>query len=86
MITLDKRYLNKYQIDANKIAGISPFSGQTNTHFTIRKNAIGTLQPTIDKYKPIYYVRADASPMLLITGDREKELYGHYEEKAYWLK
>jgi hypothetical protein len=84
MITLDKSYLNKYQIDANKIAGIIPFSGQTITHFTIRKeNGIGTLQPTIDKYATLYFVRAHASPMLLITGDREKELYGRYEENAY---
>ena len=84
MITLDKSYLDKYQIDANKIAGIIPFSGQTITHFTIRKeNGIGPLQPTIDKYAPLYFVRADAPPMLLITGDREKELYGRYEENAY---
>ena len=28
-------------------------------------------------------MRADAPPMLLITGDRELELLGRYEENAY---
>ncbi|MFD2939134.1 alpha/beta hydrolase [Flavobacterium notoginsengisoli] len=84
MITLDKSYLHKYQIDANNIAGIIPMSGQAISHFTIRKeNGIEPLQPTIDKYAPLYFVRADAPPMLLITGDRKLELYGRYEENAY---
>lgn len=84
MITLDKSYLNKYGIDANRIAGIIPMSGQAITHFTTRKeNGITPLQPTIDKFAPLYFVRADAPPMLLITGDREMELYGRYEENAY---
>jgi acetyl esterase/lipase len=37
MITLDKKYLKKYDIDANRIAALIPFSGQAITHFTIRK-------------------------------------------------
>ncbi len=84
MITLDKSYLGKYNIDANTLAGIIPFSGQAITHFTIRKeNGIKSTQPTIDAYAPLYFVRADAPPMLLITGDREMELLGRYEENAY---
>lgn len=84
MITLDKQYLNKYKIDANRIAGLIPFSGQAITHFTVRQEqGIKDIQPTIDKYAPLYHVRADAPPMLLITGDREKELLGRYEENAY---
>lgn len=84
MITLDKHYLAKYNIDANRIAALIPFSGQAITHFTIRKErGIKETQPTIDEYAPLYFVRADAPPMLLITGDRELELYGRYEENAY---
>ncbi len=87
MITLDKKYLNKYNIDANKIAGLIPFSGQAITHFTVRKErGIKETQPVIDEYAPLYFVRADAPPMLLITGDREMELYGRYEENAYLLR
>lgn len=84
MITFDKSYLNKYGIDANAIAALIPFSGQCITHFTVRaENGIEALQPTIDKYAPLYFVRADAPPILLITGDREMELFGRYEENAY---
>lgn len=84
MVTLDKRYLAKYQIDANKIAGLISLSSQAITHFTIRnEQGIKELQPTIDQYAPLYFVRADAPPVLLITGDREMEMMGRYEENAY---
>ena len=84
MITLDKKYLQKYDIDANKIAALIPFSGQAITHFTIRQErGIKETQPVIDDYAPLYHVRADAPPMLLITGDAELELLGRYEENAY---
>ena len=84
MITLEKKYLNKYNIDANEIAALIPFSGQVITHFTIRQErGIAATQPIIDECAPLYHVRADAPPMLLITGDRNLELYGRYEENAY---
>lgn len=84
MVALDKQYLAKYNINANDIAGLIPFSGQAITHFTVRQEmGIKDTQPTIDKYAPLYHVRADAPPMLLITGDREQELLGRYEENAY---
>ena len=87
MITLDKSYLAKYDIDANRIAALIPFSGQAITHFTIRKEkGIKETQPVINEYAPLYFVRADAPPMLLITGDRELELYGRYEENTYLLR
>lgn len=84
MVTLDKKYLRHYGIDANQIAGLIPFSGQAITHFTIRQeNGIKDTQPIIDQYAPLFHVRADAPPMTLITGDRELELLGRYEENAY---
>jgi acetyl esterase/lipase len=87
MITLDKAYLAKYNIDANRIAGLIPFSGQAITHFTIRQErGIKSTQAVIDKYAPIYFVRADTPPVLLITGDPELELLGRYEENAYLLR
>ncbi|MGV3639243.1 MAG: alpha/beta hydrolase [Adhaeribacter sp.] len=84
MLTLDKRYLNKHQLDADKIAGLIPFSGQAITHFTVRQErGIKGTQPIIDELAPLYFVRADAPPMLLITADPEMELLGRYEENAY---
>jgi acetyl esterase/lipase len=87
MVGMDKKWLQAYGIDANQIAGLIPFSGHTITHFTVRKElGIADTQPIIDEYAPLYYVRADAPPLLLITGDRELELLGRYEENAYMMR
>jgi acetyl esterase/lipase len=87
MIGLDKRWLNDYKIDANRIAGIISFSGHAITHFTIRaERGIPGTQPIIDDLAPLYHVRADAPPLILITGDRELELLGRYEENAYLMR
>lgn len=84
MVGLDKKYLAKYNIDANRIAGNIPFSGHTITHFTIRKEmGMNDIQPLIDEYAPLYFVRQDAPPLFLVTGDPEMELLGRYEENAY---
>lgn len=87
MVGLDKSYLQTHGIDANEIAGLIPFSGHTITHFTVRKEqGIPGDQPTIDEYAPLFHVRKDAPPLLLITGDRELELLGRYEENAYLMR
>lgn len=84
MVGLDKKYMAKYDIDANRIAGNIPFSGHTITHFTIRKEmGMNDVQPLIDRYAPLYFVRPDAPPLVLITGDPEMELLGRYEENVY---
>jgi hypothetical protein len=61
-----------------------PLSGQAITHFTIRNERhMKDTQPQIDSLAPLWHVRADAPPLLLITGDREQEMLGRYEENAY---
>lgn len=87
MVGLDKKWLNTQGIDANKIAGLIPLSGQAITHFLVRKErGISDTQPVIDELAPLYHVRADAPPLLLITGDRELEMLGRYEENAYLMR
>jgi len=87
MIGLDKKWLKAHDIDANDIAGLVPFSGQAVTHFTVRKErGIEDTRPVIDELAPLYHVRKDASPMLIISGDRSKELRGRYEETAYFWR
>jgi acetyl esterase/lipase len=84
MIGLDKHYLSAYGIDANSIQKMVPFSGQMITHFNIRKErGIPEKQPLVDEFAPQFHVRADAPPLYLITGDRELEMLGRYEENAY---
>ena len=87
MVGLDKHYLAKYNIDANDIAMLVPFSGHTITHFTVREErGIPGTQPIIDEFAPLYFVRPDAPPLVLITGDREIEMLGRYEENAYMYR
>ncbi len=87
IIGLDKKWLAKYDVDADSLAALIPFSGQCITHVNVRKQqGIGALQPTIDKYAPLTYVRPDAPPIVIISGDREQEIYGRYEEQAYFWR
>ena len=87
IIGLDKRWLAKYGVDADSLAALVPFSGQCVTHYNIRKQqGIPPLQATIDQYAPLTYVRADAPPIVIISGDRELELFGRYEEQAYFWR
>lgn len=87
MIGLQKKWLAQYGVDANDIAGLIPFSGQAITHYNLRKQkGLSPLQPTIDEYAPITHIRKDAAPIVIISGDRELELYGRYEEQAYFWR
>ena len=84
MIGLDKAYLSKYGIDADRLAALIPFSGQVMTHYEYRTRHGGSaLQPTIDDTAPIAHLRADGPPYVIVSGDRNLELYGRYEENAY---
>ena len=87
MVGLDKKYLAAHGIDADKLAGLVPLTGQMVTHFTVRQErGCSNLQPVVDEMAPLYHVRKDAPPVLVITGDRELELLGRYEENAYFVR
>jgi acetyl esterase/lipase len=84
MIGLDKRWLAAHEIDSDDIAGLVSYSGHTITHFTIRSElGLKDTQPLVDDMAPLFHVRKDAPRLLLITGDRELEMLGRYEEVAY---
>ncbi len=88
MIGLDKKWLKKYEIDANDIAGLIPFSGHTITHFTVREE-MGIMDRNkviVDEMAPLYHIRKDAPPYIIMTGDRNLELLGRYEENAYMMR
>ena len=87
MIGLNKKYLEKYGVNADDVAALVPFSGQVITHYNIRKlQNIPPLQATIDEYAPLTFIRNDAPPIVIISADRELELYGRYEEQAYFWR
>lgn len=84
MLCLNKAWLARYSVNADDVAAYIPFSGQAITHYNVRKmQGIDALRPTIDEYAPLYWVRKDCPPLVLICGDREYELYGRYDENAY---
>jgi len=87
MIGLDKKWLAANNIDANKIAGLFPLSGNGITHQAIRKErGISEMVPIVDEFAPLYHIRADAPPLILMTGDREMEYIGRYEENAFFMR
>jgi acetyl esterase/lipase len=87
LVTLDRRWLAVHGVDPDRLAGLVPFSGQSITHFAIREErGLARTRPLIDDLAPVYHVRQDAPPILLISGDRNHELLGRYEESAYFWR
>lgn len=87
MVALDKSYLEKYGIDADRIAGAFPYSAQVITHYNVRKEYdVDALSPRIDETAPLYHMRKVPFPLFVLSGDRETELYGRYEEQAYFWR
>ena len=87
MVGLDKSRLARYGMDIDRVKGIIPFSGQMITHFEERRmRGISDKLPIVDRMAPLYHVRGDAAPILLLSGDREREMLGRYEENAYMYR
>lgn len=87
LVTLDRRWLAVHGVDPDRLAGLVPFSGQSITHFAIREErGLERTRALIDELAPVNHVRKDAPPILLISGDRNHELLGRYEESAYFWR
>ena len=88
MVGLDKAWLAKYKIDSDKIAGLIPFSGHAITHFTVREEMgiADRNKVIVDSMAPLYHIRENAPPYVIITGHRDSELLGRYEENAYMAR
>ncbi len=83
MLALDKSYLAAYGYDADKIVKAYPVSGQTLTHYTIRKErGLPFDTPLIDNMAPCNHVRKEGAPLVLFTGQRDLEMMARYEENA----
>ena len=81
MLALCPEYMAGYGADAGRIRKAYPVSGQTFTHFTIKKErGMSMYLPYIDEFAPINNVRKEGAPLMLITGDRDLEMLCRYEE------
>jgi acetyl esterase/lipase len=84
---MNRRSLAAHGLDPDRLAGLIPLTGQMITHFRVRQErGLPGTQPVVDEMAPLYHVRKDAPPVLLITGDRELEMLGRYEENAYFAR
>jgi acetyl esterase/lipase len=87
MVGLDKRWLAAHGKDPDDLAGLAPISGHGITHFRVRaERGIPGTRAVVDELAPLYHVRAEAPPMLMISGDREREMLGRYEESAFFWR
>lgn len=87
MLTMNPDWLSKRNISVDKIKATIPLSPQVITHFTIREERnVSNLIPIIDEFAPIYFVKQNTPIIIDITGDRELELLGRYEENAYFVR
>ena len=83
MLATDKKYLSQFGVDADSIAAYLPVSGQTVTHFTIRKERnLPDGLPIIDEFAPVNKTRKNTPPIILYTGDRYMEIANRWEENA----
>lgn len=87
MIGLDKQWLGEYGLDPDSLMLLAPYSGQAVTHYEQRRlMGMSELIPLVDELAPMHHMRPGLPPMLIISGDRELELFGRYEEQAYFWR
>ena len=88
MIGLDKRWMKRYGMDPDSVfRALIPYSGQVVTHFARRKElGVPSTCVMVDDMAPLNHTRNDCPPILMMTGDRELEMLGRYEENAYFWR
>jgi acetyl esterase/lipase len=86
LVVMDRSYLAAHGHEANRLVGNASLSAHKITHATVRETrGLPGYRAAADSLAPLCHVRADAPPTLLVTGDRELELPGRYEENAlFW--
>ncbi len=84
MLTLAKEFTQQYGLDADRIAKSYPVSGQTVTHYTIRKErGLPDGIPVIDGFAPITHAGRGGAPLVLFSGDRDLEMLARWEENVH---
>jgi acetyl esterase/lipase len=84
MLGMDAHYLRDAGVEPSAIAGLIPVSGQTMTHYTVRQErGIGKFTITADQAAPVYFIRKDTPPFLVLYADHD--MVGRAEENAYFV-
>jgi acetyl esterase/lipase len=81
MLAMAGQYLRAANVPDGRVAGYMPISGQFVTHFQVKaERGISRECLAVDDAAPLYYVRKQAPPMLLLVGDQD--LAARREEAA----
>lgn len=85
MVGMDPRWLAKFGHKTSELAGLAPSSGQTTSHFNVRKfngDKRDRWQPVIDEFAPLNYCEnwKDIAPIAIICGESPWEMRGRAAE------
>lgn len=84
LVGLDAHYLKDLGMEGSGVAGLIPVSPQTMTHYTVRQErGIGKYTITADEAAPVFHVRKDTPPALVLYAD--KDMAARAEECAYFV-
>lgn len=84
MVGLDAHYLKDLGVELSSVAGLIPVSPQTMTHYTVREErGIGKYTITADEAAPVFHVRKDTPPTLVLYADND--MAARAEECAYFV-
>lgn len=76
MLALAEEFLGQYGKSPHQVAGVIAVSGQTFTHYTVRKER-GIKRPertaVIDDASPCYHAKSDTPPLFFIWADGDTE-------------
>lgn len=87
MLSFEKKWLAANGIDANALSGVFLLSGKAATMNIVKnKRDKEEFRMVINDLAPLYHARKDMPPLMLITGDRELDLPGVYEENALLMR
>lgn len=72
MVALDRSWLAAAGAGDLRVHGAFPLSGQMASHFAYR-GTIGhpAWRPLVDRFAPLWHVRADAPPLLLVAAEND---------------
>lgn len=74
MLCFDKKYLKKFSIDSDKVAGYIMDAGQPTVHFNVLKErGLDSRRVIIDEAAPIYHIVAgrDYAPMQIFVAEND---------------
>ena len=81
MLCFDRKYLGKYNIPLNAIAGYLHNAGQPTSHFNVlREKGIDSRRIIVDETAPVYFIGIEKEypPMLFVVADND--IAGRYEQ------